>query len=275
MNSARQVINNDGFFIARNVISPATIDRVLRDMHFAVKLQLEFLNAETHTETNRDNLFADLKSLYKLDQERYLSTLKVCGKLMSVFQLYLAPSLISVIKDIGIELPLFQTQPVLNMMAEALRIKDGYFGVGAHQDWPALQSGLDTLTCWIPLFNVRKNQFALEIIPKSHLLGLVDAKQEQHIHEVDPKVYEDMFFQAVELDAGDALIFSSFLIHKSGVHGAADAFRLAFSMRYENGRDTNFIRRSYPYAQKRVVDRFLAEKDIPTRQEILAIYSQK
>lgn len=270
----KEKLNSDGYIVAKNIIDKKLLDEVRSDLHSIVGLQLNYLGIKKASQTTKETLFTDLKSLYQADLKRYLSALKTASALASFMKLYVSDGLTNTTRSLGIETPIFLTQPVLHVMAEELRIKDGYFGIGAHQDWPALQSSLDTLTTWIPLFPVRRNQFTLEIIPKSHLLGLVEATQEQHIHEVKPSVYENLKFEPVEIDDGDALVFSTFLIHKSEITGEPGAFRIAYSMRYENAADSNFVSRSYHSAQKRVVERYLAEKDTPSKTDVSKVYGE-
>lgn len=267
-NQEVQFYKDNGFFILKNAISNDEIKTIHKDIHTVVKQQLALLKQQPELETSIKAIFSDLKKLHALSLDKYLSSLRLCAKLTSIFQAVLNPKLLSVSKTLGIDLPIFQTQPVFHVMAEQLMIKDGYFGVGAHQDWPALQSGLDTFTTWVPLVPVKEGKYTLEIIPKSHLLGFCESQETQNIHEISPEVYKDLPYIKVEMEPGDVLIFSVFLIHRSEMTGNSDSFRMAYSMRYENASNDNFIRRNYPGAQKRVVERALDPSDIPLNVEV-------
>ena len=262
----------EGYLIARNVINADIVQKVRQEIHETICQQLKYLDIRPTSEATADGIFASLKSLFAKDQSRYLATLRLCAKLCSVYQLYLDQNMLSIAKKLGIDFPVFQTQPVFHVMAEKLRIEDGYFGSGAHQDWPSLHSGLDTITTWVPMVPVQKNSFTLEIIPRTHMLGVLDAVEKADIYEVNPEAYRSMTFQPVEMNPGDALFFSTFLIHKSEKEGSADAFRAAFSMRYENAANKYFIRQKYPFAHKRVVARTLSAEAIPSIEEIKSVY---
>ena len=137
---------------------------------------------------------------------------------------------------------------------------------------PALQSGLDTVTTWVPLVPVKENSYTLEIFPKSHLLGFCESKETQNIHEILPEVYNHLNYVKVQMEPGDILVFSVFLIHKSELVASPEAFRMAYSMRYENASDANFIKRNYPFSQKRVVDRAWADEDSPKTTDVKEIF---
>jgi ectoine hydroxylase-related dioxygenase (phytanoyl-CoA dioxygenase family) len=174
-------------------------------------------------------------------------------------------------KEFGIELPVFQTSPVLHIMSNGLRIPGGYAGVGVHQDWPALQGSLDAITIWIPIVDVREDLFPLEIIPGSHLYGLCGGTQKEHSYEVAPSYYDEKAFIRVTAERGDALFFSAFTIHRSGQHGA-DGVRLSVSARYENAAEPTFVDRVYPFAQKRSVQREFIVRDFPSREQVVKLY---
>ena len=265
----KEFYKENGYVILKSILSKAELTNIHTDIHTIIKQQLALLNIKSETASNSaDAIFKDMQKLHAADLNKYLASLKLCAKTVSIYQALLSSKILDFTKSLGITLPVFQTQPVFHVMAESLRIQDGYFGVGAHQDWPALQSGLDTVTTWVPLVPVKENSYTLEIFPKSHLLGFCESKETDNIHEIIPEVYNHLDFVKVQMELGDVLLFSVFLIHKSEVVSSPDAFRMAYSMRYENASDANFIKRNYPFSQKRVVDRALATEDIPKTTDV-------
>ncbi len=264
----RKFYLENGYVILKSALSETEIKTIHSDIHTIIKQQLQTLGLKVESETNASTIFSDMRKLHSADLNKYLASLKLCAKTISIFQGLMNPNVLNFTKSLGITLPVFQTQPVFHVMAEKLRIQDGYFGVGAHQDWPALQSGLDTVTTWVPLVPVKANSYTLEIIPKSHLLGFCESNETQNIHEIPAEVYKHLDFIKIQMDPGDVLVFSVFLIHKSETPSNSDAFRMAYSMRYENASDLTFISRNYPFSQKRVVDRALAAEDIPKIKDV-------
>lgn len=269
MNDANnKFYRENGYVILKSAISETGIKRIHTDIHSIVTQQLKTLGITPELSTSASTIFKDMQKLHAASLEKYLASLKLCAKTVSIFKGIMNATILEFTNSIGITLPVFQTQPVFHVMAEKLKIQDGYFGVGAHQDWPALQSGLDTVTTWVPLVPVKENTYTLEIIPKSHLLGFCESIETQNIHEIPPTVYSHLNFIKVQMEPGDVLVFSVFLIHKSELASNSEAFRMAYSMRYENGSDLTFIDRNYPFSQKRVVDRALATEDIPKLDDV-------
>lgn len=264
----KEFYKKNGYVILKSALSESQIERIRADIHTIIKQQLKTLAIEAEPEMHVSAIFSDMQKLHSASLEKYLASLKLCAKTASIVQAIMDSNILNFTRSVGITLPVFQTQPVFHVMAENLKFKDGYFGVGAHQDWPTLQSGLDTVTTWVPLVPVKENTFTLEIVPKSHLLGFCESTETQNIHEIMPDVYGHLESIKVQMEPGDVLVFSVFLIHKSEIQSHQLAFRMAYSMRYENGSDSNFINRNYPFSQKRVVDRALAPEDIPTRSEV-------
>lgn len=272
-NEEKVFYKNNGFLILRRILPDELIQKIREDIHLIMKQQLATIGHQSRLQTNFENLLIDMEILHKQDIQKYLASVRLCAKLTSIYEAILNPKMLEVAHDLGIQLPVFQTQPVVHVMAEKLAIKDGYFGLGAHQDWPALQSGLDTFTTWVPFNSVGKGKYTLEIYPKSHLMGFCESVESQNIHEIPPGIYQDLELVQVEMNPGDVLFFSAFLIHKSELIGKPNELRMAYSMRYENASCANFIRRNYPGAQKRVVERTLDINDIPDKNEILKVFN--
>lgn len=268
----KKFYKDNGYVILKSVLSEVEIRNIQSDIHTIIKQQLSTLDITYTAYTDNISIFTDMKKLYSANLDKYLASLKLCAKTVSIFQALINAKILHFIGSIGIALPAFQTQPVFHIMAESLKIENGYFGVGSHQDWPALQSGIDTVTTWVPLVPVKENTYTLEIIPKSHLLGFCKSNQTQHIHEIQPEEYKNLDFIKVQMDPGDVLVFSVFTIHRSEICINQDAFRMAYSMRYENASNLNFINRNYPFAQKRIVDRNLSPEDIPDNDEIRSVF---
>ena len=261
----------NGYFIARQMLPVDQVLRVRSEMHLLVQQQLEFLGLPCEGTASPEALHADLKTLFNGNLKTYLAVLTLCAKLMSLYELYMCPEVKKFTKAIGLSLPVFQTAPVMHAMSTALKVPDGYHGLGAHQDWPTLQGGLDTVTLWLPFVDVDRNLYPLELIPGSHEGGLHPYSRKEHIFEVDPEHYDPTAFIPAEVSVGDIVFMSSFTIHKTSTNGDS-RLRLATSWRYENGSEPNFIARSYPFAQKRSVVPELITPNFPTRAQVKSVF---
>lgn len=262
----------DGYYIARQIVTPVQIEGVFSDMHKLVGQQLERFGLPVNAGSTAEAVHADLRTLFNHDLKAYLATLTLCAKLVSLYELYLHPNIRTFVKAVSIDLPVFQTAPVMHLMSHALKIPDGYQGFGAHQDWPTLQGGLDTVTLWIPFVDVDSNLFTMDLIPGSHKGGLYPYTRSNHIFEVNPEHYREEDFIPMEAQRGDIVFMSSFTIHRSSLRGD-DRLRVSTSMRYENAAEPHYIARRYPFAQKRSVIPDLITADFPSAEQVLKIYN--
>jgi ectoine hydroxylase-related dioxygenase (phytanoyl-CoA dioxygenase family) len=174
---------------------------------------------------------------------------------------------------LGLEQAAFQTAPVLHVMSADLRVPGGYYGYPVHQDWPALQSSLDTITAWIPFVSVDESNYTMDVIPGSHLGGLYPGTMTPNAYEIEPGAYREEDFVPVRAEPGDVFFMSCFMVHRSSVRGG-DRVRIASSMRYENAAEDAFAEHAYPYVHKRVVEREFLVPDYPSAAQVRAAFGQ-
>ncbi len=232
--SLREQYNRDGYVVVRNSLTTADIPV----------------------------MFDCFNKLYHQDIEKYKSHLVLCAKLPSVHKLFLCETIEKTLVELGLDIPVPPTYPVLNVMG--LPIPGGYNGTEAHQDWPSVQGSLDMATVWIPFMDIGIDNYPLEVIPGSHLGGLRDGKLNGSVLEIENV---DGFIP-IDCRAGDAVIMSGFLIHRTG-NGVG--FRIAASMRFDNVCEPTFIERNFYCAQRRVVDREIKWR--PPVDEVREIYA--
>lgn len=251
--------NRDGFVIARGLLKPDDVNAVLADMHLLALQQLKHIGGWPHAH----GLHEDLAALLVFGQLQYLATLTLCAKLQSLWELYLDDGISRITDDLGIKFPVFQTQPVVHVMSDRLKIDGGYFGFGAHQDWPTLQGSLDTITVWIPFTEVGPENFTMEVAPGSHKAGLYPYTRKANIFEVDGTITN---WTPIVAKPGDVVFMSAFTVHRSSTQGSG--LRIASSFRYENAAEPTFIKRGYPFAHKRVVTEELITPDFPSAEAV-------
>lgn len=266
-----EVFRETGYTVIRSLIPQRSLDDVDGEVRAVVAAQLARLGVARPASRP---LIEDLADLHAASIDAYLATVRLAAKLRSVVALFLQPGVADVARRLGVSLPAFQTTPVIHLMSDRLRIPNGYYGVDTHQDWPALQSGLDSITFWIPLFDVSKSTYPLEVLPESHLAGLYPGRPGEHVFDIDPDSYDSGAFVPVEVPRGGAIAMSGFLLHRSG-HAGGDTLRLAFSHRYENAAEDSFVARNYPSAQSRQIRRDLITPGFPSREAVAAVYRKR
>ena len=260
-----------GYWVGRGVLDATEVLATRVEMHQIFRQQLRYLDLDCSQATGDDAMHEDMATLLRANKDRYIASLRLCAKLASLTALYLAAPLRQFAAEINISLPVFQTAPVFHVISQDLRIPGGYYGYGVHQDWPALQSGLDTVTLWVPFVSVDESNYTLDILPGSHLRGLLPGKMQENAFEVDRDSYREEEFLAVKADPGDVLFMSCFLAHRSSLKGGR-RMRVACSMRYENGSEPTFVAHAYPFVHKRVVQREFLFEDLPSVEQVRGVF---
>ena len=127
---------------------------------------------------------------------------------------------------------------------------------------------------WIALNNINNNNCPLEIIDKSHLNGYLDGKNDIKLdnRKILTDYKEDEFIK-INLNTGDAICFSSWLIHKTGVFKNNEKFRFAISLRYNDLDDPYFIENKFKIAYNTIMNRDDNQTRIPRQEEILNYFN--
>jgi hypothetical protein len=128
-----------------------------------------------------------------------------------------------------------------------------------------MQGSLNSIVVWVPLGDVSRELGALEIIPGSHLWGLQDSSQDEWFRHIEG--LQDDQFVSTEMNAGDALFFSSFLVHRSG-DNVTDSIRWSCHFRYNDLEEPTFVTRKYPNPYTYAPQQELLTKDFPSVEEL-------
>ncbi len=260
----------DGFFIAKGLLDTPSITHVLDSFN---KTLTDQLTAISKTEKINDT-FHGLKTLYHLDIERYKKVVGALWRKETVYRLMHDLRIINFLTEkFGWQDLFVPGGQVVHIMANELKIPNGYFGLVPHQDFPSVQGSLDGLVVWIPLVKVDKHNFPLEVIAGSHKAGLIPMSETSSISwEIDNNCYDDQKFVPVEVEVGDVVFMSMFTIHRSSISGEAGRFRIAMSSRFDNADEQTFINRAYPTAYLRSVHREQFIKDFPSQELVANVF---
>jgi hypothetical protein len=262
-----------GCWTARGLLPRDLVLSVRAQMHEVFIRQLRFLGLACSRRAGENALHEDMARLLQADTSRYLASLRLCPKLVGFYRLFMHERVQAFAAALGLEQAAFQTAPVLHVMSADLRVPGGYYGYPVHQDWPALQSSLDTITAWIPFVSVDESNYTMDVIPGSHLGGLYPGTMTPNAYEIEPGAYREEDFVPVRAEPGDVFFMSCFMVHRSSVRGG-DRVRIASSMRYENAAEDAFAEHAYPYVHKRVVEREFLVPDYPSAAQVRAAFGQ-
>lgn len=250
--SIRETFNHEGFYIFKSLLSYGDIVAITQSIHQLFLKQLHFLNIN-NSECNA-SLDTSIKTLFDANIERYIQTISACSRIDTLQRVFYSEKIKQALEALNYKETLIPTSPVFHIMSSSLKIPNGYYGLDAHQDWPSMQGSLDSVIFWLPLVDISEDLNPVEVLPKSHLLGVLPSELGKNEAVVKSSSIQEENFVAVEANRGDLVTFSSFLVHRSS-HKSNGGIRIACSLRYENLNDPTFIERGFPTAYRRSVER--------------------
>lgn len=270
MTAELEQYKSNGFIIAKGLLDRQCVDRVRQSVAKTFLDQLRQISVDVEGM----GLFDAMQTLHRHDLERYKKTAGAVWRKLDIYQLLHDPRITGFLSDkFGWRDIFVSGGQVAHIMAHELRIPDGYFGLGAHQDFPSVQGSLDGVVVWLPLVRVDRDNFPLELIPGSHKHGLLLMKGEGSASwEVKPDQYHEADFISAEVDVGDVVFMSMFTLHRSSENGTPGQYRLALSTRFDNADEATFIDRCYPSAYQRSVHRAQYFPDFPTMEQVEKVF---
>lgn len=274
MKKNQDLFKKNGYILVENFFNKEEISNLLNDAKNVFLKQ--FINKKYIIKTELKDIsdYDFNKLLYRLFEED-IDCLSNCGKqiqhLVSLHRLSLSTKITDLLLEFGIKTPAISTRPVLFFNHPKLAREKVFYKVDAHQDWRSMQGSLNSLVIWIPLININKSIGALEILPGSHLNGLRTKNMESGFGMVELNQLEEKQLISVEVEQGDALIFSSLLVHRSG-DNISDEPRWSCHFRYNDLDDESFVERKYAHAYLYRPLEKLITKNFPTIKDVLKIY---
>lgn len=274
MNKDLEFYNKNGYLLLKDFFLRDEIDLILKEAKSVFIRQFkekQYISDNISNELDEKLFNQLLFKLFNDDFECLSNSGKQIQHLISLHSLSLSEKVIKLIKKFGLKTPIVSTRPVLFFNHPKLSTQRIYHTVDAHQDWRSMQGSLNSVVLWIPLINIDKNIGALEILPGSHLNGLRAKDLENGFGFIELKEEEKNHLQTVEVNVGDALIFSSFLIHQSGKN-ISNSPRWSCHFRYNDLDEKTFLKRKFPhpYIYKPIEN--LITSDFPSKKEIINIF---
>ncbi len=275
--SLRATYNERGYVIAKRLIPVDIINRVFEDLDLATSQILESRSSLT-PELKKGDLHQKLRAVFDLDVSLYLSILRLGSRLQSVHALTMHDNVLRLLDELGCRVRVLPCGVAIHLVSEELRIPGGYFGWGAHQDWASAQGALDQFVLWTPLMDVTRDFYPIEIVPGSHKLGVLpgdrtNANSRGALITIEPGLIEEKEFVPVEMERGDAVVFSGLLVHRTG-KGNRSGLRLACGTRFDNVSDPTFVERGYPCAFRLHAETQLLHPGFPTSDQVRELFHE-
>ena len=229
-------------------------------------LQMRKLGIVGSNALSESEFEAGMFKLFQTDLQIFTNCGKQAQHLISLHRLSLDERIVSALKDLGLEFPNISTRPLLYFNAERLAKKEVYWRLDVHQDWRSMQGSLDSVVVWLPLIDIDKNLGALEVYPGSHKWGLLDADIVDGYGHLRSDL-DKAKLVSIEVAQGDALFFSTLLVHQSGTN-MSPSIRWSCHFRYNNLRDPTFIERGFPHPYLYKPQSDLITPDFPSAGDV-------
>lgn len=275
MNVNIDFYKKNGYLILKNFFDPKEINNVLTDARNVFIKQFEQRKYPASVTNGTLDVVQFNENMYRLFAEDF-ECLTNCGKqvqhLISLHSLSLKKEIIELLLSVGLSTPVISTRPVMFFNHPRLAKQKVFHTVDSHQDWRSMQGSLNAVVIWVPLVDINKDLGALEILPGSHLHGLRTDHIENGFGMVKLSDEETRNLLSVEVNVGDALLFSSFLIHQSG-QNITDKPRWSCHFRYNDLSESTFINRKFahPYIYKPSEE--LITPNFPLGKDINSIFN--
>jgi phytanoyl-CoA hydroxylase len=263
----------DGFVVARGLVSRNEVDTVLKDAQAVFRRQFA-VHGIPLPEPATPPLYLDaMERLFQSDMQAFVNAGKQCQHLISLHRLAVDERILCFVRSLGLSDPNISTRPVLYFNHQRLAKKEVYWRVFAHQDWRSMQGSLDAVVAWLPLARITSDLGPLELARGSHLEGLLTDRVEDGFGRVGQHDLVGRQFESLDTEVGDVVFFSAFLVHQSGTN-LSDAIRWSCHFRYNNLAEPHFIRRGFPHPYVYRPDDTLLTPDFPLPADVRRAFAR-
>jgi phytanoyl-CoA hydroxylase len=238
--------SEEGYLLLKGFFRPEEISSIREEAKQVFITQMCRLGAAVSPVRSEHEFESGMYNLFAADLQTFINCGKQVQHLISLHKLSLDERIIGALKELGLAFPNVNTRPLVHFNSSRLAKKEVYWRLALHQDWRTMQGSLDALVVWVPMVDVDISLGAIEIIPGSHRWGLLSSDwQEGYGHVEQPLSSPEPL--PVEVELGDVLFFSAFLVHRSGTN-STNSIRWSCQFRYNNLNEKTFIRRGYPHS---------------------------
>ena len=260
----------NGYLLLKGFFQRHEIERIRDEAKQVFIAQMRRLGILRADDVSERAFELGMAQLFDLDLQSFTNCGKQAQHLISLHRLSLDERVIGAIVGLGLEFPNVSTRPVLYFNSRRLAKKEVYWRLSMHQDWRSMQGSLDAIVVWVPLVDIDRSLGALEIIPGSHTQGLLQSEMVDGYGHIDETKTMSRALP-VEVEVGDALFFSAFLVHQSGT-SVTDSIRWSCHFRYNNLREASFIDRGFPHPYTYKPQEELITKHFPPRTQVADIF---
>lgn len=188
---------------------------------------------------------------FQSDPMRNRNIIKLFAEDIDVKRLFCALDFNEILKDyLGIAEPV-QTGPIVTHYT-ANDLTGGNYGLPYHQDWPSMGTSTRGVIAWASITDTKTDAPGLNILPRSHLIGLWPGEQTDKGYVLSEQEFENSL--DVEVNAGQILLMSPYLVHKTKM-ATGGRWKLSLSCRFDDLACPVWNQRNYISAYRTAVDR--------------------
>jgi phytanoyl-CoA hydroxylase len=266
----RELFDKQGFVHLSGFFNNQDIERVRADAKWVFLNQMASRGFVAQHDVDEREFERGLFRYFSEDADGFINCGKTCQHLISLHRLSLRKDVVRQLIALGVKRPNICTRPVLYFNSRHLAASEVYYKSPPHQDWRSMQGSLNAIVIWVPLVDISQELGTLEIIPGSHVWGLLDSREDEWYRRIDG--LSDDQYQSVEVRAGDALFFSAFLVHRSG-NNVTDSIRWSCHFRYNDLEEFTFVSRKYPNPYTYKPQQELVTTNFPPVEQLQKLFS--
>jgi phytanoyl-CoA hydroxylase len=271
MGYSKEQFNKDGFLILKNFFNQEEIQNIYTEARQLFAIQIKQILGKDVDINNKDEFEQAMFEFFEKDFTAFVNTGKQTQHLISMHRLGTDERIISLLKDIGYEFPTIAVRPAMQFNSRYLSKGGSHWKLGAHQDWRTGQGSLDSVVLWFPLVDCNADLGSLQIIPASHKDGLMKADTSGYTGSIQEEIGEEKYVQT-EFEIGDLLIFSAFLIHRSG-ENITNNIRWSIQLRYNNIAEPTFRERGFPMPYIYKPEDNLVTPNFPQKEQLEQVFA--
>lgn len=271
MATLQEQFKKDGFVILKGFLPKEEMNKIYTEARSLFAAQIERVTGNKVDINDRDTFEKAMFDFFEKDFTAFVNTGKQVQHLVSLHRLGTDPKLMEVLKELGYDFPAIGARPAMQFNSRHLSKDGSHWKLGAHQDWRTGQGSLDSIVMWSPLVDCNADLGCLQIVPASHTIGLLNADTSGYYGSIQDGIPEEDYVQT-EFEAGDLLVFSAFLVHRSGTN-ITQNIRWSIQLRYNNMTEETFLERGFPMAYIYKPEAELVTPDFPKKEQLEAVFA--
>lgn len=250
---AKSLLAEQGGFVARGLFEKDALGAARQDIQRLIQLRCNHARLTPEPESDNQTRFDDgFIAMNRASRAHGGVIYDACRRLMPVHHLATHFALQRLSKR------LMSTETLIACTLNAVRIdhpnEDKYLFLW-HQDYPYIQDSEDGLVYWIPLHDVDEENGCLRLALGSHKRGVLPVRVTdpgnknrngaRTIELADEAIAESFPQVSVPVRAGEVLVFSTLMLHRSQPNRSARA-RWTLQIRHGNFEHPQAIARNWP-----------------------------